>query len=219
MIKNIKLKFAFTLAEVLLTLVIIGVVAAITLPTIIENTKEQEIRSLLKKNHSIIAQALQFYYIDYGIIPKGGDFEARTFKEVFKTHFNILKDHGWSDYYNSSNHYNEYKNYNGTNTLYHYLFDDGQFVLNDGSFIMIENPQSTTNRVFITVDVNGYGKKPNRLGKDLFMFQISNEGKLIPMGAEGTEYPYHSYCSKTSDSDFNGAGCTVKMLTYKSNVK
>ena len=63
MIKN-KFKMAFTLAEVLLTLVIIGVVAAMTVPTIIENTKEQEIRSLLKKNHSIIAQALHFYYID-----------------------------------------------------------------------------------------------------------------------------------------------------------
>lgn len=216
MIKN-KFKMAFTLAEVLLTLVIIGVVAAMTVPTIIENTKEQEIRSLLKKNHSIIAQALHFYYIDYGIIPKGSDFEARTFKDVFIRHFNILKDHGIDGYYSSSKNYNEYKNYNGTNTLYHYLFDDGQFVLNDGSFIMIENPQSSTNRVFITVDVNGYGKKPNRLGKDLFMFQVSNEGKLLPMGAEGTLYPADAYCSKTSDNDLNGAGCTVKVLSYKKN--
>ena len=210
-----KYKKAFTLAEVLLTLVIIGVIAAITLPTIIANSKDEEIRALLKKNHSIIAQALHYYYLDFGIIPCGQDFDARTFKEVFQTHFNILKDYGWNGYYNSSKNYNEYKNYNGTNTLYHYLFDDGQFVLNDGSFIMIENPAGSANRVFITVDVNGHGKKPNRLGKDLFMFQVSNEGKLLPMGAENTYYPADTYCSKTSDSDLNGAGCTVKVLTYK----
>lgn len=217
--KNLKNKKGFTLAEVLLTLAIIGIIAAITLPTIIANYKDEEIKSLLNKNHSIIAQALRFYYMDYGILPCGHDFEARTFKEVFKTHFNILKDHGWSGYYNSSNHYEDYSNYNGTSYLYHYLFDDGQFVLNDGSFIMIENPQSSDNRVFITVDVNGYGKKPNRLGKDLFMFQVNNEGKLLPMGAEGTFYPADAYCSDTSDSDLNGAGCTVKVLTYKKHKK
>ena len=212
-------KKSFTLAEVLIALVIIGIVAAITVPTLIANSKDEEIKSLLKKNHSVIEQALRFYYLDNGIVPRGNDFEARTFKEVFKKHFIILKDYGWSNYYNSSNHYNDYKNYNGTNTLYHYLFDDGQFVLNDGSFIMIENPSSSSNKVFITVDVNGYAKKPNRLGKDLFMFQIDNQGKLLPMGSEGTAYPADAYCSKTSDSDLNGAECTVKILTYKKNKK
>lgn len=202
-------KLAFTLAEVLLTLVIIGVVAAITVPTIIANSKDEEIRSLLKKNHSIIAQALHFYYLDYGINLKGNDyFEPYTFKNIFKTHFNVIKD---------SNSYllrtaETYKNYNGTSFIEHHPFNDGQFVLSDGSFIMIENPNSSEKRIFISVDVNGYGKKPNRLGKDLFMFQINNEGKLLPMGAKGTFYSVDEYCSKSSSDSMNGAGCTVKML-------
>ena len=42
-------KFAFTLAEVLITLTIIGVVAAIAIPTTIANTKEQEYVTGIKK--------------------------------------------------------------------------------------------------------------------------------------------------------------------------
>lgn len=208
-------KIGFTLSEILLTLAIVGIVAAITIPVIVANAKHQEILSLLRKNHSVIEQALRFYYIDYGIVPKGKDFEARTFKDVYKKHFIVVKDHGINDYYSSGKNYNVYKNYNGTNNLYHYLFDDGQFVLNDGTFVMIENPAGSANRVMITVDVNGYNKKPNRLGRDLFMFQVNDEGKLLPMGAEGTMFSVEDYCSKTSTSDFNGAGCTVKYLKYK----
>lgn len=40
---------AFTLAEVLITLGVIGVVAAMTLPTLIQNYQEQEYVNKLKK--------------------------------------------------------------------------------------------------------------------------------------------------------------------------
>ena len=39
-------KFGFTLAEVLITLVIIGVIAAMTIPTMINNLQRNELRSL-----------------------------------------------------------------------------------------------------------------------------------------------------------------------------
>ena len=209
------MKKAFSLAEVLITLSIIGIVAAMTVPTLIANYKEQEIKSLLKKNYSVISQALYYYYYDYGIVATGKDFEPRTFKEVFKTHFNILKDYGNNEFYYGNKNYELYQNYNGTNNLYYYLFDDGQFILNDGTFIMIENPDfgAGNNRVFIAADVNGPGKKPNRLGRDLFIFQVNDEGKLLPMGAKGTYYSESQYCSKTSNSDLNGAGYTVKYIT------
>lgn len=43
---------AFTLAEVLITLGIIGVVAAMTLPTVINNTKNKELETAFKKTYS-----------------------------------------------------------------------------------------------------------------------------------------------------------------------
>ena len=49
--------FAFTLAEVLITLVIIGVIAAITVPVLSANYKSQETVSRLKKAFSTIQQS------------------------------------------------------------------------------------------------------------------------------------------------------------------
>ncbi len=52
LIRRIKLKKAFTLAEVLITLGIIGVVAAMTLPTVVTNYKKAKTLSVLKKAYS-----------------------------------------------------------------------------------------------------------------------------------------------------------------------
>ena len=80
--------------------------------------------------------------------------------------------------------------------------------------MLIENALNMK-RLYISVDVNGYQKKPNRLGQDLFMFQIDDKGALRPMGAEGTDYysDTDAYCSISSTSNVNGAGCTYKALT------
>jgi hypothetical protein len=111
---------------------------------------------------------------------------------------------------------NIYKNYTGTTNLYMSMFDDGQFVLPDGSFILIDNGGGS-NYLFISIDVNGYKKGPNRLGQDLFMFQIRNsDGKLVPMGAPGSS---GRTCSTTSTSSMNGEGCTYKALTEKDYFK
>src|SRR5574344_871853 len=55
--QKVKQKVAFTLAEVLITLGIIGVVAALTLPTLIANYREKQTVTRLKKEYSTIAQA------------------------------------------------------------------------------------------------------------------------------------------------------------------
>ena len=63
------MKNAFTLAEVLITLVIIGVVAAITVPSLMSNTNKKENIVRLKKAVSVINQALNrnkaLYYYAY----------------------------------------------------------------------------------------------------------------------------------------------------------
>lgn len=48
----------FTLAEVLITLAIIGVVAAMTIPSVIVNTNQQEFKTGLKKAVSVLNQAI-----------------------------------------------------------------------------------------------------------------------------------------------------------------
>lgn len=52
----------FTLAEVLITLVIIGVIAAMTIPTLMNNTNSQEYRTGIKKAISMLNQAITMQY-------------------------------------------------------------------------------------------------------------------------------------------------------------
>lgn len=54
-----KSKKGFTLAEVLITLGIIGVVAAMTIPTLIANTNGAKFRSQFKKTLSTLNQAVR----------------------------------------------------------------------------------------------------------------------------------------------------------------
>ena len=66
---------AFTLAEVLVTLGIIGIVAALTMPSLINNSQNRELQSALNKNYSVISQALDLMKADIG-----GDINPASFK-------------------------------------------------------------------------------------------------------------------------------------------
>lgn len=59
-------KFGFTLAEVLITLGIIGVVAAMTLPTLVQNYQKQATATKVKKFYNIINNALRLSTVDNG---------------------------------------------------------------------------------------------------------------------------------------------------------
>jgi Tfp pilus assembly protein PilE len=211
------------LAEVLIALVVIGIIAAITVPTLIQKYQDQALKSALKKNYSVLKSALDKYQVEHGERLLTTDIEARSLKKILKKYLNVMYDCGMgagdgetacipnlgADSEKTSK---VYLTYNGkTLSLVH--FDDGQFVLNDGSLILIENGGSSSPK-YISVDVNGFSKKPNRLGKDLFMFQLMDNGELLPMGAKGTTY-YRTndlYCSLTSNDTLNGASCTAKVL-------
>lgn len=55
------MKKGFTLAEVLITLAIIGVVAALTIPSVILNTNQTEYKTALKKAVSVLNQAVSLH--------------------------------------------------------------------------------------------------------------------------------------------------------------
>lgn len=79
---------AFTLAEVLITLGIIGIVAAMTIPTLIANYKEKALESQFKKSYSLINQALMNASSTFGYIPKCyyayGSFDVTATSECYK---------------------------------------------------------------------------------------------------------------------------------------
>ncbi len=213
----------FTLSEILITLGIIGVVAAMTLPTVINNSRNKALETALKKNYSVIEQALNMYQAQNGerLLPENS--ERGSVMSMLMNYMKSVQNCGMGSHdpescipnYGTGNENNSkvYKTFNGKTEMSLSSFDDGQFVINDGSLVLIEN---FNERVYISVDVNGFHKLPNRLGQDLFMFQLMKKtGYLLPMGAKGTDYysDTDEYCSPTSTNNMNGAGCTYKALT------
>ena len=223
-----KQKCAFTLAEVLITLGIIGVVAAMTLPTVLTNVRNKELETGLKKGYSSIEQALNHYYADEGIrLAAGKPENYHKVKGILTKYMTNAIDcgMGYQDgnkacfpaYTTGLTHEQSlnkvsYKNFSGTTNMKKSLFDDGQYITTDRMLILIENADGNF-PIFISVDVNGF-RSPNRLGQDLFMFDLGTDGILRPMGQEGTHYTnMNTDCSPTSTSDMNGAACTYKAFT------
>ena len=203
-------KSAFTLAEVLITLGIIGVVAAMTLPTVIQNYQKQETVTRLKSTYSVLNQVYKISIAENGEpenwVPVGEISVEEYFNKYFKPYIKILKmcetykDCGYKtqtpwimlDGSQSQTAIGKYDNWvtcvlpNGTVILYM-------------SFIN-ENQAETTHTI---VDLNG-AKGPNRFGRDVFRFdRIKNIG-FVPSGYNSTNID----CTKTT----SGAGCAAKIM-------
>lgn len=80
-----KRKAAFTLAEVLITLGIIGIIAAMTLPALIQTNRNKEVEAKLQKIYSTMNQAILLSEIDNGPREQWGT--SLSAEEFFKKYF------------------------------------------------------------------------------------------------------------------------------------
>lgn len=224
----------FTLAEVLITLGIIGVVAAMTMPTLVNNSRNQECRAGLKTGYSLISNALTAMRADE-LSTRSGDYASREFTSVFRDYFKLgSKGGNYQDCVdntifittensqnNPSDYDSDYLTYDRKTNIYTKFLDDGQFILANGMLVAIENKEPPT--IYISIDVNGKIKKPNIWGIDLFTFQLMENGQLLPMGADGTDYEDDEvYCDPDGESAINRIACTAKAISddsYWKNLK
>lgn len=183
---------AFTLAEVLITLGIIGVVAAMTMPTLINSTNKKELETGFKTGFSLVSQAVtemannNLDIRNMYCSASGGyrDSTENIFIRDFATHFKVVK----SEYGNTANLQNlGYKqssfsqsargnfNFNADS------HDNGAIILSNGMMIASSGCWWKTNGVGIDfiIDTNG-AKRPNKFGYDVFYFQIGVDGHLMP---------------------------------------
>lgn len=214
----------FTLAEVLIPLVIIGVIGAITIPSLMNKTNEQDTVVAVKKAYSTLSQAYQRVVAENGEINPSAlgsdETEAtKTFGEMFVKQLNVQKvcgmEAGGDCYpnvmyklFNGS----DWSNFNNSSTDFKIRLSDGMSVSMYifSAFQNYGESQPLSNMFgFINVDING-DKTPNTLGKDVFQFYVTKYG-LVPLGiAEDTHYPL-STCFDL------GSGCATWVLT-KGNV-
>lgn len=221
--------WGFTLAEVLITLGIIGVIAAITIPLLMNSNNDKEIVVATKKVDSVFSQALKLAEAANGTIDTWGFTNHSELFNDFTPYLKLSQNCGTAIGQGCFPKGFAYKNIGGTATLA--TWDDNGVPkgrLNDGmSFAMFYqsktcgtsvtgNPNnSALNNICGTmiVDVNG-DKLPNVTGKDTFHFYITKYG-IIPSGSiDDTTYPLSTECSNKSGT---GYGCTAWII-YKENM-
>ena len=208
-------EYGFTLAEILITLVIIGVIAAFTIPTLINNTKKQEYVAGLKKANSVLSQAL--YKMTENNAYPVGDYsylnESNFIDEFAKVVSTVKKCDTFAECFDKGQFgYKALGNYTVSISLgKSVITSDGQmysFVAPQNIYgISQEDADNTTGRII--VDING-GKNPNQLGYDLFLFYLVKNKGIIPAGSNST-----AECDNSSGS---AAGWTCAARVLKENA-
>lgn len=223
----------FTLAEVLITLGIIGIIAAMTLPTLIQKQQEKIKVTQLKKIYSIFSQVFERIVSESGFEPKdwgmGGMHDRdshKIFAKKFIPYLNIMNncvDMNSADatkycgsIYSNPSSYANVRLIDGTTVIFR-LWNpvcDWKF----GNSKQMQNVCGT-----ISVDLNG-SKEPNTPGQDLFAFYFTNYG-IVPIGTQqDTKLTFNTYCdkNKTWGSQIggytNGMGCTAWII-YNENME
>ena len=152
-------KAAFTLAEVLITLGIIGVVAALTMPALISNHRKSVVENKLKKFYSSMSQAVIMSEAAIGASPNEWD--------TFSSAYNGAEMEAW---------FNKYlKNYLQVLEATR----KGSYVyvaLSDGTGFVIFNHFKTVNgiHVYFCTDYKKCSDKPD--GKNVFTFMFYKNG-------------------------------------------
>lgn len=196
---GLKKNFAFTLAEVLITLGIIGVISALTLPSLILNYKNKVVEAKLKKIYSIINQAIVLSEGTNGNL-EDWDFENPEFLNTYIVPYinkTDIKDFGSNSEYSS-------------------------IYLTDGSLLITKNVNSNMGanldyffypdaKNFILKEFNGrkYG------GSKFFVFRlVYPKSKCNPFNKKGFE-PYFCQLNNNSDPYKDGLYACDKGNSYK----
>lgn len=216
-------KRAFTLAEVLITLGIIGVVAALVMPSLIANYKKQQYLTQLKKISSVLGQAAKMAMAEgdvdgmsntkFGVDYNNYNSEAKAASEWFLGLLNVVKICEDSLTPCLSD---KYQNLDGTDITFATTYVCG--ALADGTSVCVNPPtlydqgnESYNNiplAARVLVDLNG-SKGPNVNGRDLFSFSICEHGEI------------REYCSNdiyldqgAINNGFNGKCLMVDSAAY-----
>lgn len=208
-----KIKKGFTLAEVLITLGIIGVVAALTIPGLLNKSNDTETVARLKKGYSTIENARKLTAID-----EGGDISSlftggHDPLQNFAKHLNVTK---YCEVGNADCYSDDAKDLKGTTSSP--WWDPGSsLILSDGASMLLSSYDNGCRTVSMTnmnncgllfLDING-PKGPKTVGRDIFVFNVTRDG-IYPEG--GDNYSEAALKTECSSTGF-GWTCAWKILS------
>lgn len=248
-------KNGFTLAEVLITLGIIGVIAAIMLPAIVGNTRKQTMGSEVGRAKELLEHATANVILSAN--KNNGDGHIFTTisglkkKDVIGGNSDdwlITKDEtasenwinttlsitGLKDFRVQESYLNSIKMYSGDDTLSSVIESISEFPTYRfdklGTIIIYEpigdidlstaGENSVITRVLF--DINGE-EEPNRIGQDIFLFGIANNGHILPAGSEA--YNFGDYVDDVTvgacvdDNVGDGLACAARVAADGWKIK
>lgn len=209
------MKNGFTLAEVLITLGIIGVVAAITIPGLITENQKRVTVTRLEKALAVINQAYKQSFDDVGEPPSAFDIGAEEyFKQYWEPYIKVLSYcDGYAKCGYTSNTPYYYPNGTIRTSVFYAAKSRTAFLSMDGVVYLIFAAEWDGSGGFnksshmIWVDING-PDRPNRFGRDVFVFQrVDDGGGIQPWGYKLSDSQVSAKCLKNSD----GFTCAEKI--------
>jgi len=210
--REMVMKKAFTLAEVLLTLAVIGVVAALTIPAVITKVTRDQYVVALKKAYNTLKSIEHKAVREHGPMT---NWNWKNTQEDFETYF--------ESYFDTMKECGNTRDEGCFVTVYTYL--DGsewdlnlnttsryKFVTSDGIALayIAEQDEKVAGKFWI--DVNGQ-KGPNKYGRDLFNFYVIPELGIKPHGAYGVDGKSLSSAEVDKKCPATGAYCAAKVLS------
>ena len=193
-------KTGFTLAEVLISLAIVGVVSAIAIPTFVSNTQAQSNVAKLSTVASALENALTTMIASEAAI----DLTDTTFgKEYSKSISTALGELSKFLKFSESEGHGDTP-YGGITAAEWKLTKSGAYL----GFEAKSDDNATANSIGrILIDVNG-GTKPNKEGKDIFAYAIGEDGILYPAGSSN----YKTLYGDAACEGDVGIGCTATIV-------
>ena len=190
-----KAKPAFTMAEVLITLGIIGIIAAMTLPSLINKAERVILAQQFKKSYANLQNAINLVQAEYGepyecYALEYSNYHTAQCKEFWSavlSKMKVLRKCGafdWECHPRYKTRAEVTAQGGSVNNRYcsFYLLSDTitYYVLYDGSYIILYENEPEGGSIakhmpiYFTIDVNGE-KGPNRWGYDVFYLNLRRE--------------------------------------------
>lgn len=204
---------AFTLAEVLVTLGIIGVVASLTMPGLMGNYQKKANITAMKKAYSVLNQAYMNIVREQGMdaVSMCPTNDSKCLGDMFKSELKLINSELWVP--NGGGVANCWVDSTITNAgEQHYCTVSADGIVYDFDMEW----QRTADRInaYICIDTNG-AKRPNKFGKDRFTFVIINTS-ITPYKSYDLTVENYPSCKDGDGGMYDNLGCAYKYL-YNDN--
>lgn len=216
------IKLAFTLSEVLIALLVVGIVAAILIPPLVNKSQEMEFHSALKKSFSDLSQASKQIIQDNGGSLSNvckDTYCGKCVRDWLADYLSVQKQCRLGSTEGCWHKANTMKWLSGGDTGSSWTIDNYSLILTNGMLVNIIGYASDCISytgpghpicAYIYVDVNNF-KGPNTVGKDIYGFELTKDN-LLPLGNQYDNGWYRNLNGAGCGPNASGEGCSAYYL-------